>query len=84
MVTSDDITNGKPHPDPFQLGASAMGHQPGDCLAIEDAPAGITSARAAGCIVLGLQTTHTDLDADTVKDLSSVSFGTADGGIRVT
>ena len=84
MVTSDDIIHGKPHPDPFRLGAAAMGQQPQDCLAVEDAPAGITSARTAGCVVLGLQTTHTVLDADTVKDLSRVTVNKEDGGIRVT
>ena len=84
LVTADDITNGKPHPDPFRLGAAAMGHRPQDCLAVEDAPAGITSAQAAGCLVLGLETTHTVLDADTVKDLSQVTFENEADGIRVT
>lgn len=84
MVTSEDITHGKPHPDPFRLGAAAMGQQSQDCLAVEDAPAGITSARTAGCLVLGLQTTHTVLDADTVKDLSRVTVNKEDSGVRVT
>jgi sugar-phosphatase len=84
MVTSDDIAHGKPHPDPFLAGAAALGRDPQQCLAVEDAPAGITSAQAAGCVVLGLQTTHTDLDADTVKDLSQVSFTVESNRISVS
>lgn len=84
MITSNDITHGKPHPDPFLTGAAALDEEPRNCLAIEDAPAGITSAQAAGCLVLGLQTTHAGLDADTVKDLSHLKFTEQDDGIRVT
>jgi sugar-phosphatase len=43
------------------------------CLAIEDAPAGITSATRAGCHTLGVLTTYRDLDGDTVPDLSAVA-----------
>jgi beta-phosphoglucomutase-like phosphatase (HAD superfamily) len=84
MVTSDDITHGKPHPDPFRLGAAEMRQQRQDCLAVEDDPAGIISARPASCLVLGLHTTHAVRDADTVKDLSRVTVNREDGGIRVT
>src|SRR6201997_3208599 len=46
LVTSDDVTNGKPHPEPYLKGAMGLGLNPADCLVIEDAPAGIQSARA--------------------------------------
>ena len=58
-VTSDDVTNGKPDPEPYLLGAQRLGFRPGECLVIEDAPAGIQSARAGGMKVIGLADTYT-------------------------
>ena len=58
MITADSIANGKPHPEPFLLGAEALGVEPGGCLVLEDAPAGIESARAAGMPVVALRTTQ--------------------------
>lgn len=58
MITADSITNGKPDPEPFLLGARALGVEPGRCLALEDAPPGIESARAAGMPVVAFRTTH--------------------------
>ena len=48
LVTADDVTNGKPHPEPYLKGAELLGMNPAECLVIEDAPAGIQAARAAG------------------------------------
>ena len=58
MVTSDDVTHGKPHPEPYLKGANRLGFAPRECLVIEDAPAGIESARAGGMKVLGLSSTY--------------------------
>jgi sugar-phosphatase len=58
LVTSDDVTNGKPHPEPYLRGAEWMGVSPAECLVIEDAPAGIESARAGGMSVLGITSTY--------------------------
>jgi sugar-phosphatase len=84
MVTADDVRDGKPDPAPFLLAARRMGLSPERCLVIEDAPAGITAARAAGCAVLGVLSTFPTLDADTVKDLTSVSVEVTPGGLVVT
>jgi sugar-phosphatase len=73
LVTADDVATGKPDPAPFRLGAERIGHAAIRCLAIEDAPAGITSATRAGCHTLGVLTTYPDLDGDTVPDLSAVA-----------
>ena len=62
LVTSDDVTHGKPHPEPYLKGAELLGFRPADCLVIEDAPAGIQSARAAGTKVVGIASTY-GLDA---------------------
>src|SRR5215469_5677848 len=58
LVTSDDVTNGKPHPEPYLLGAERMGMAPAECLVIEDAPAGIQSARAGGVKVIAMASTY--------------------------
>jgi sugar-phosphatase len=58
LVTVDDIEHGKPAPDPFLRAAELLGVDPGRCVVIEDAPAGITGAKAAGAMVLALRTTH--------------------------
>lgn len=58
LVTADDVTQGKPAPDPYLVAAARVGVDPRACIAIEDSPPGIESARAAGMRVLGLATTH--------------------------
>jgi mannitol-1-/sugar-/sorbitol-6-phosphatase len=58
LVTADEVANGKPHPEPYLKGAERLGANPAECLVIEDAPAGIQSARAAGMKVIGLTTTY--------------------------
>ena len=58
LVTSDDVTQGKPHPEPYLKGAQLLGFSPAECLVIEDAPAGIESARAGGMKVIGIMSTY--------------------------
>jgi len=67
LITADLTPRGKPFPDPYLAGAEALGMPPGVCLVIEDAPAGIAAARAAGAgAVWAVTTTHdaSELDAD--------------------
>jgi sugar-phosphatase len=58
LITADDVSQGKPHPEPYKLGASKLGLEPSDCLVIEDSPAGIQSAKAAGCQTLAVLSSH--------------------------
>ena len=58
LVTADDVVNGKPHPEPYLKGAKLLHVSPKDCLVIEDAPAGIQSARAGGMKVIGITSTY--------------------------
>jgi sugar-phosphatase len=58
LVTADDVAHGKPHPEPYLKGAKLLGLPPADCLVIEDAPAGIQSARAGGMKVIGIASTY--------------------------
>jgi mannitol-1-/sugar-/sorbitol-6-phosphatase len=57
LVTSNDITQGKPHPEPYLKGASLLGFPAADCVVIEDAPAGVRAGKAAGAKVIAFKTT---------------------------
>jgi len=58
MVAADDVSNGKPHPEPYLKGAELLGVNPSECLVIEDAPAGIRAAHAGGMKVIALTSTY--------------------------
>jgi sugar-phosphatase len=58
LVTSDQVTHGKPAPDCYLLAAERLGVDPAGCLVIEDAPSGIAAGRAAGMTVWAVTTTH--------------------------
>jgi sugar-phosphatase len=58
LVTADDVKRGKPAPDPYLLAAERLGVAPCDCLIIEDAPAGVEAAKAAGTKVVAVTTTN--------------------------
>jgi sugar-phosphatase len=58
LITSDDVTHGKPHPEPYLKGAEGLGFPPTDCLVIEDAPAGIQSGLSGGMKVVGITSTY--------------------------
>jgi sugar-phosphatase len=86
LVTADDVTHGKPHPEPFLEAARQLGADPRRCLVVEDAPQGLEAARAAGCFTLAVVTTtpRDALDADAiVTDLSKVRFEVDEDGVRV-
>jgi HAD superfamily hydrolase (TIGR01509 family) len=54
IVTGRDVKHSKPDPECFLLAASRIGIEPARCVVFEDAPAGITAAKAAGmrCIAI--------------------------------
>jgi len=91
LITSTDIINGKPHPEPYLKGAALLGVAATDCLVIEDAPAGIRAGKSANAKVLALQTTERDellraAGADwIVKDCASVQVDGTDssGGVSL-
>src|SRR5215213_10884099 len=87
VVTADDVPRGKPDPAPYLLGAQRLGVDPARCLAVEDAPSGLASARAAGCTTLAVGDTHPhhELDADAhAPDLSHVRFEVGPEGVTVS
>ncbi len=54
IVTGEDITQGKPHPEPYRLTAEKLGISTCDCLVIEDSINGVLSGKAAGCRVIAI------------------------------
>ncbi|WUR84056.1 HAD family hydrolase [Streptomyces phaeochromogenes] len=87
LIAADDITRGKPDPEPFLLAARRLGVDPARCVVFEDAPAGLQAGRSAGMTTVALTTTHQadELHADVVvTDLSAVSALVTDGGVEIS
>ncbi|WP_328337475.1 HAD family hydrolase [Streptomyces violaceus] len=86
LVAADDITRGKPDPEPYLLAARTLGVDPARCVVFEDAPAGLTAGRAAGMTTVALTTTHQahELDADlVVENLSALSALVTEHGVEI-
>ncbi len=68
LVSADDVRRGKPDPEPFLQGAARLGVEPTRCLVVEDSPAGLAAALAAGMACVAVTTTHAgpSLDANVV------------------
>ncbi len=58
IVSSEDVSIGKPDPTVFLTAASRLGVPSGDCLVIEDAPAGVEAGKAAGMVVVARAGSH--------------------------
>jgi beta-phosphoglucomutase-like phosphatase (HAD superfamily) len=82
-ITGDEVTKGKPHPEPYLAAARVLGVDPRCCVAIEDSRTGVASALAAGCATLGVPhvvtldpapnlTIAPTLDGVTVDDLRAL------------
>jgi len=55
VVTGDEVVNGKPHPEAYLLAAKRLGVDITHCVAFEDSPAGVESARASGARTVGIR-----------------------------
>ncbi|KAF8076583.1 HAD-like domain-containing protein [Lyophyllum atratum] len=90
FVAAEDVTQGKPFPDPYLLGAKLCGVKPENCAVFEDAPSGVRSGRAAGCKTIGFLTTHTRAQLEEAKpdfivqDMSSITFKRLQKGVEIT
>jgi beta-phosphoglucomutase len=71
VVTGDDVTEKKPDPQIYEITAEKLGLPPERCVVLEDAPAGVASAKAAGALCVAV-TSSVDAaklqDADLVVD----------------
>lgn len=54
VVGGDDVTNGKPHAEPYLRGASLLGVDATDCIAFEDSTTGLAAAVASGAVTVGV------------------------------
>lgn len=60
LLTSNDITKGKPDPEPYVKGAALLGLKAAQCVVVEDVPAGIRAGKSAGAPVIAFRTTSTE------------------------
>ncbi len=58
LVTADDVVQGKPNPEPYLKAAQGLGVDPKQCVIVEDSPAGLQAAKAAGAMAIAVATTH--------------------------
>ena len=89
VIGGDQVKNGKPHPEPYLAGARRLGLSPAQCVVVEDAPAGLAAAAAAGMRTIAVAATHPreELEmattiADQLRDIK-VTAGRG-GGLTVT
>ncbi|GAB5517818.1 MAG: HAD family hydrolase [Rhodothermales bacterium] len=88
LVTADQVTHGKPHPEPYATGMARIGVHSADCVVFEDASAGVASAKAAGAHVVAIAST-TPIEelqaADVVVErLSDVKIAVSAEGLTVS
>lgn len=76
VVLGDDprVTRGKPAPDIFLLAAAELGADPAACLVVEDAPAGVAAAHAAGMQVVAVPDPGMDRAPFASADFTIVSL----------
>jgi sugar-phosphatase len=86
LVAADDVTKGKPHPQPYMLAAKALGFDARDAVVFEDAPAGLTSALAAGAttVVVGGYKGGPSEGLPRITDFLAVKVAPSDIGMTVT
>jgi mannitol-1-/sugar-/sorbitol-6-/2-deoxyglucose-6-phosphatase len=66
VCTADDEKLGKPDPAVYMSAARLLGAKPGECIAVEDSPAGVRSAKAAGMVCIAVMTDA--VSRDDIKD----------------
>jgi sugar-phosphatase len=86
LVTADDVRQGKPAPEPYLVAAKRMGVGAAKCVVVEDAPAGIEAAHAAGMQVIAITTTHSrdelPVRGPVIDRLSALRVAVGEGGGR--
>jgi sugar-phosphatase len=89
FITANDITRGKPDPEPYRKGAIGLGFRPEECIVVEDALAGIASGRNAGARVIAFTTTASIADLVAAKpdwilrDCSAIRLDTMDRELKL-
>ncbi len=85
LVAAEDVTRGKPDPEPYLTAAARLGLDPTACAVFEDAPAGVAAGLAAGATVVGVghRVRATGAHA-VVDDLTAVRAEPVAGAISLT
>jgi len=60
MVTAEDVSRGKPDPEPFLIGAQRIDRDPTQCLVFEDSINGVLAGKASGALVIAVPSTKSD------------------------
>ena len=86
LVGAEDVTNGKPHPEPYATAAAALGVDAADTVVFEDADAGIESGLAAGMrvVVVGDAAGEIARDLPRIRDYSQIGATVENGLITLT
>lgn len=87
VVAAEDVTNGKPDPEPYLSAAAALGTAPDRVIVFEDADAGLASARAAGmrAVVIGGNVGDEAAGLPRIVHYDQVTVETTPaGGVRLT
>jgi mannitol-1-/sugar-/sorbitol-6-phosphatase len=94
IITSSDVKNGKPDPEPYLKAAAKMRFAASDCIVVEDAPAGIRAGKAAGARVIAFLTTMPRRDLEDagadwiVQNCADIAASAAsdndDGGLHLS
>lgn len=89
MITSSDVTIGKPDPEPYLKAAAHLGFAASNCIVVEDAPAGVRAGKAAGARVIAFLTTAIRRDLEDagadwiVQNCAEIGASHDDGGLQV-
>lgn len=78
IVAGDEVKNGKPNPEIYQVAVAKLGLRPEECVVLEDADHGIAAAKAAGCKCIAIKNPFTapqthkeaDLVLDSLNDIT--------------
>ncbi len=77
IITADQVTQGKPNPEPYLRGAEILRLDAADCVVFEDSASGTKAGRAAGCTVIGTTFSHSIAELSAahylVTDLTGIS-----------
>ena len=88
LVSANDVSKGKPDPEPYLMGAKLLRINPAECLVIEDAPAGIRAAHAGGMKAIAITSTYPARElhaADAVvRNLAQIRVKRIDGSGRLS
>lgn len=82
LITGDDVTHGKPHPEVFAKAAVALGLPPDRCVVVEDAPQGVEAGLAAGIRVLAVTSTRTAQELSHATRVVDTLVGIGPGHFR--